>query len=235
MFPWLAWWRAIPGYVVFVGLLFFWQRIRALLCGPKLVFLDRLCISQHDDDRKEQGILGLANFLDNSKSLTILWSPRYFSRVWCSFELASFFRQDSGKWLRLMPTSLGTMCFVMWCGGGSCAVAYVITKYAFPKLVSNPTNPPSWILLLETQTLFIIGMITGTILFSYASSLMTAIRALPSQLSTYNIDQCECYCFSNDHKDLSGRTIQCDHALVFNTIWIDTRTPMSSEVEGKVQ
>ena len=53
MFPWLAWWRAIPGYVVFVGLLFFWQRIRALLCGPKLVFLDRLCISQHDDHRKE--------------------------------------------------------------------------------------------------------------------------------------------------------------------------------------
>jgi hypothetical protein len=49
MFPWLAWWFAIPGYVVFVGLLFFWQRIRALLCGPKLVFLDRLCISQHDD------------------------------------------------------------------------------------------------------------------------------------------------------------------------------------------
>ena len=58
---------------------------------------------------------------------------------------------------------------------------------------------------------------------------------MPSQLSTYNIDQCECYCCSNDHKDLSGRTIQCDHALVFNTIWIDTRTPMSSEVEGKVQ
>lgn len=127
-----------------------------------------------------------------------------------------------------MPASLGTMCFVMWCDGGSCAVAYVITKYAFPKLVSDPTNPPSWILLLETQTLFIIGMITGTILFSYAASLMTAIRALPSQLSTYNIDQCECYCCSNDHKDLSGRTIQCDHALVFNTIWIGTRTPMSS-------
>lgn len=140
-----------------------------------VVFLDRLCISQHD---------GLSNFLDNPKSFTILWSPRYFSRVWCSFELASFFRQDSGKLLRLMPTSLGTMCFVMWCGGGSCAVAYVITKYAFPKLVSDPTNPLSWILLLETQTLFIIGMIAGTILFSYAASLRTAIRGFgPYQAS----------------------------------------------------
>ena len=162
MFPWLAWWFAIPGYVVFVGLLFFWQRIRALLCGPKLVFLDRLCISQHDDHSVVAEVL---------LSCLVL------------FELASFFRQDSGKLLRLMPTSLGTMCFVMWCGGGSCAVAYVITKYAFPKLVSDPTNPPSWILLLETQTLFIHRHdYRNDLIQLYASSLMTAIRALPSQL-----------------------------------------------------
>ena len=86
--------------------------------------------------------------------------------------------------------------------------------------------------MLETQTLFITGMITGTILFSYAANLMTAIQALPSQLSSYNIDECECYCCSNDHKDPSGGTIPCDRELVFHTIqeWYQ-----NSDVQWKEQ
>ena len=43
---------------------------------------DRLCIAQHDMALKEQGIRGLGCFLSKSRNLTILWSGRYFSRLW---------------------------------------------------------------------------------------------------------------------------------------------------------
>lgn len=46
------------------------------LWKPIYVFLDRLCIAQHDLELKQKAILGLATFLLHSKKLTILWSPR---------------------------------------------------------------------------------------------------------------------------------------------------------------
>ena len=67
---------------VFYGCLCFWQRIRRLLrCRNILVFLDRLCIAQDDEQLRQAGILGLAAFLSRSRKLVILWSPQYCSRL----------------------------------------------------------------------------------------------------------------------------------------------------------
>ena len=70
--------NAFP-YVVFITVLCFWQRIRCIL-RRRTVFLDKLCIAQHDPELKAAGIMGLAAFLDVSKELVVLWSPRYFTR-----------------------------------------------------------------------------------------------------------------------------------------------------------
>ena len=48
-----------------------------------MVFLDKLCINQMDSEKKQQGILGLGAFVLRSKKLLVLWSPRYFNRMWC--------------------------------------------------------------------------------------------------------------------------------------------------------
>ena len=58
-------------YIVFMIVLGSWQRLRSLCC-PLVVFLDRLCIAQHDPKLKEQGIMGLAAFLDISKESAVL-------------------------------------------------------------------------------------------------------------------------------------------------------------------
>ena len=69
------------GYAALFFFLFFWQRVRDPFLGSPLVFLDKLCISQTDPVKKEQGILGLGGFLRVSQRLIVLWSPRYFSRA----------------------------------------------------------------------------------------------------------------------------------------------------------
>eukprot|EP00439_Symbiodinium_sp_Y106_P000283 s2443_g1.t1 len=48
------------------------RKIRDFVLRPQIVFLDKLCIDQHDERLKEKGILGLAGFLDNTKKLTVL-------------------------------------------------------------------------------------------------------------------------------------------------------------------
>ena len=69
------------GYAALFFFLFFWQRVRDPFLGSPLVFLGKLCISQTDPAKKEQGILGLGGFLRVSQRLVVLWSPRYFSRT----------------------------------------------------------------------------------------------------------------------------------------------------------
>ena len=42
-------WMATFGHLSFFFVLALWQRIRMLFCRPQLVFLDKLCISQQDE------------------------------------------------------------------------------------------------------------------------------------------------------------------------------------------
>ena len=71
--------RFLP-WLVFVFFLCFWQSLRSVSRRPLVVFLDKLCIAQHDPALKAKGIRGLSTFLDRSEELTILWSARYFTR-----------------------------------------------------------------------------------------------------------------------------------------------------------
>jgi len=80
----------------FVLVFLFWQRVRSLTCRPLVVFLDKLCIAQHDEELKQRGIVSLPGFLMSSRELVVLWSPRYFSRLWCTFEIATFLK-DAGN------------------------------------------------------------------------------------------------------------------------------------------
>ena len=74
-----------PVIVVFYLFLVWWQQIRRLFASPSMVFLDKLCISQHDVLKKEEGIAGLAAFLSNSKRMVILWSPKSFRCISACF------------------------------------------------------------------------------------------------------------------------------------------------------
>lgn len=80
----------IVAMVVYWVVLLQWQAVREVAKVGKGVFLDKLCICQTDVEKKRDGIASLAGFLKESKRIVIAYSTRYISRIWCTFELASW-------------------------------------------------------------------------------------------------------------------------------------------------
>ncbi|CAE8591086.1 unnamed protein product [Polarella glacialis] len=76
-----------------------WARLVDLAestCRAKVShFFDRLCINQGDAKLKQAGIDSIGAYLRNSDSMLVLWSPEYFTRLWCCFELAVFLENST--------------------------------------------------------------------------------------------------------------------------------------------
>ena len=53
VFPFGMWIAGLP-HATFWLVFLFWQRIRSFVGFPVVVFLDKLCIAQHDENLKEK-------------------------------------------------------------------------------------------------------------------------------------------------------------------------------------
>ncbi|CAE8693295.1 unnamed protein product [Polarella glacialis] len=65
-------------------------------------FLDCLCINQSDAELKQAGIDSIGAYLRNSDTMLVLWSPEYFTRLWCCFELAVFLEKSTNAGLKIL-------------------------------------------------------------------------------------------------------------------------------------
>merc|ERR1719277_2579221 len=91
-----------------LGIAIFWLILifghHACRCfRPSKAFVDKACIHQSDEEQKRRGILALAGFLGHSDRMVMLWTTRYFTRLWCVFELVTWLR--IGRKLKFMPVS----------------------------------------------------------------------------------------------------------------------------------
>jgi len=83
----------------------------------KLCFLDRACIHQADESRKQAGIRSLGGFVARCDELLAVWTQQYFTRLWCIFELAchAASKGDAGS-ITILPVSFAKLFLVVQLG-----------------------------------------------------------------------------------------------------------------------
>jgi len=59
-------------------------------------FFDKFCVHQAIPDQKKQAVASFGAFVGHSRRLLLLWSPFYFSRLWCTLEIAALVKCQSG-------------------------------------------------------------------------------------------------------------------------------------------
>lgn len=94
--PWIA--ELIVGPVF---LLVFFTAHR--FSPARSLFLDIACIDQSSDAAKANGIAALGAVLDRSERMLVLCDRHYFSRLWCTFELAAYTKRAGTSRIDLLP------------------------------------------------------------------------------------------------------------------------------------
>ncbi|CAE7197899.1 unnamed protein product [Symbiodinium sp. CCMP2456] len=211
-------WTELPCYAFFYVVLVFWQNLLAWVRSPRMVFLDKLCIPQDDEEKKAQCIRGLACYLDRARTLTVLWSDRYFSRLWCVFEIATFLRHRSKPSIQFLPVELSLLAFL---GGLAYSVVYLIHGLWANVQNQNDEGPTDGLRRLAglSGLLMTVLYITVTCYNYLGLQLMNKFRLLPKQLHSFDARKAECLCCSVGHVDpRTGAPIPCDRKLIMTKI-----------------
>ena len=93
------------------------------LAKHSICFVDMFSIHQTDSMLRERGIYSIGGCLQRSKELRVLWSPPYFSRLWCIFELAAYrFANPKGK-ITIAPLFVESVVLTLHVGILACSTA----------------------------------------------------------------------------------------------------------------
>ena len=133
----------LGGLAAFGGCLFFAHRLG--LTQERSAFCDKLCVHQTDPNKKQAAIDSFLGFIGKSKEMVVLWSPGYFTRLWCTFEIASFLhihRHDASAKLTILPLLLNDVMLASFV----CLVVCASTTR------SSPAAGPWWAPGADTST-----------------------------------------------------------------------------------
>eukprot|EP00929_Paragymnodinium_shiwhaense_P072985 TRINITY_DN37061_c0_g1_i1.p1 TRINITY_DN37061_c0_g1~~TRINITY_DN37061_c0_g1_i1.p1 ORF type:complete len:533 (-),score=21.01 TRINITY_DN37061_c0_g1_i1:239-1612(-) len=184
---------------------FFGQHIVAVCRMRDFVFLDKLCIHQTDDDLKAAGIKGLAGFLRASKRLVLLWTPRYFSRLWCTYELVAWCHLhglDSSR-IRFLPVAWSVV---------HCLMVFATSLYL-------PLHVPVKQLGLDINVVRLTCFVLLLPLIYKISGLIRELILVENQIRRFAIRDSECFCCTHKHRHPeTGQPMSCDRELVYATL-----------------
>eukprot|EP00929_Paragymnodinium_shiwhaense_P076482 TRINITY_DN39330_c0_g4_i1.p1 TRINITY_DN39330_c0_g4~~TRINITY_DN39330_c0_g4_i1.p1 ORF type:complete len:692 (+),score=75.84 TRINITY_DN39330_c0_g4_i1:81-2156(+) len=200
-------WCTPSALLVYVVCLFFGRRICALspFGRPRLAFVDRFCINQNDEAKKIAGVLGLAGFMKASSRLVILWSGKYFTRLWCTFEIASWLhlRKLKPGSILLMPVQLGLA--ICTCAG------FMLVQCLLAMWLRH--SPVVFVLV----NIILAGVVFPFISFRF-HTMQQELRSLHGQFKAFSFNNAACYCCSVKHRTACGKTIPCDRKMVLYTL-----------------
>lgn len=193
----------MSGNITFLIILFSWQGIKRFFRRKStMVFMDKMCIHQTDPELKSKGILGLAGFLKISDRLVILWSPRYFSRLWCVYEIASWMSQ--GKPLQnieINPVAEGSFMFCIHLG---------ITTLACMMVIAARFEDNTFYLSMATA-----AVIAACVPLHVMRRNVRDLSKMPKQIKEFSFHKAECFCCSCNHI-IPGTDIHidCDREVI---------------------
>jgi len=215
--------RSIPPYcfcaggIAYFAVLFNWHHLTALLPArwggrswQPTVFLDKVCINQANPQKKELGIRSIGGILARSSNFLVAWDATYFSRLWCTYEISAFMRDQHGGSVILLPISFGALVVIILCG----EIAADSLNYAVLRWIHTGIT---WEIVedLYVAAWFFISLCCFMILRKCAEDLVT----LDAQLSEFSIEKSKCFCCTNDHVNpTTGDSLPCDRQLVYDDI-----------------
>ncbi|CAE6972020.1 unnamed protein product [Symbiodinium sp. CCMP2592] len=177
-------WSVVCGTVAYCAALL-------LTRGRRLVFLDVVCINQHDRQEKMLGLISMGAILKGSRSMLVLWHRTYVARLWCVFELGAFLhsRERSTKpTITVCPPFLGPAFL-----GGELGVALMAAMFLAAGNSLGFASPAFWIAF---GAAFVASL---TLLAHTVRGYCRDICVMQHQLATFAIDQAVCECCSQ-HK-----------------------------------
>lgn len=207
-------WTACFGHIAFLVVLCFWQRIRRFSCRQQVVFLDRLCIDQSDPEVKQKGILGLGAFVLKSKKMLVLWSPRYFTRLWCTYEIGCFLSLSRRIHdIEILPVKVALILYLTAALWHALMIAYYLLISANPEGFDSTYLAGLLIPVVAMCLLF--SMLLPMVNY-LGMSMMQEVNELPRQLQTFQVREAKCFCCSNNHHHpQTGAELICDRELVY--------------------
>ncbi|CAE7600035.1 unnamed protein product, partial [Symbiodinium sp. KB8] len=207
-----ALWTVVFSHATFFFVFAFWQRIRLLVCRPRMVFFDKLCVAQHDDALKQRGILSIAAFLLSSRSLVVLLTPQYFSRLWCTFEIATFMKDpERRKQIRFMPLKTALIFLIYSASWHVLVCCYAIFRQIRPEVYGAGA--------IVAAMMFGLWVVMGPVVLYLEMGMIGDIEKLPVQLRNFRVQEADCFCCTHGHRHpQTGEKIPCDRELVYKSL-----------------
>jgi len=177
-------------------------------CVDSTVFLDVACIHQLDVDKKVAGIKNIRASIHGSERMIVFWSPHYFQRLWCTYEIACFVAANGSRRIDLVPLlSQSTNLLVMIMMFCSLSGFWVATR----------------VLSGDLASLIMAGM--GLPMCALGWELGRSVQervVLRAQLRDFSMEEAQCWCCQVSHMD-GGQPVPCDRSFIMKNVdeWFD--------------
>lgn len=208
-------WIQYGGTVVYFTTLLFWP-------NRKRIFLDTLCINQHDEEEKIHALVSMAAFLKRSDSLVVFWDFTYARRLWCVFELAAFLHtrpQGQPQRLIIQPAIMGP-CFL------SVTVALSIL-FVLVGFVGDGDR------IFFRVTVGVLASFCFYTSISTFRSYFLSIKQCQREMKEFELERASCECCTLNHVSPEGELMACDRKILGTCIeqWFGS----VAEFEGRVR
>jgi len=216
-------WTVAFGFCSFFLVFFFWPQLRRPFRRPKMVFVDKLCISQDDACLKRDGILGMPAFLLNSRGLIVLFTSNYCRRLWCCFEMGTFMkdaaRQRKIQFMPLLTAQILSLASGVWF---LLVIGWNVFYYEFfspaGEIKSGPQDTLRAGLLLNGMML-VFAAAAVLPLFYLGLELVAEMEQAVRQLAAFSVQDAECFCCCNNHRHpQTGAQLPCDRQMMYSML-----------------